>query len=195
LTHSGPLGHWKPYDEDAEPDVTVLPPWKKQKVEEAPKDEGGFPSEEVLASLEAFGGAVNRTPPFTPPVSVKVEGETSESELSSAESMDSIDFDESFQSGERSGTAAIAGGTQSTPGQLSSSPLNEESASPESSPFKLKSASPRSSEGGSGPGKVRSKIRKECKHCGTVATAAWMNGPTPDRNMCMNSSCGQYRDR
>lgn len=138
---------------------------------------------------------MNPTPPFTPPVSVKVEEETSESELSSVESMDSIEFDNSFQSGEHSGTSATADGTQSTPGQLSSSPLNEVPASPDPSPFKLKSASPSSSERGSGPGKVLSKIRKECRHCGTVATTAWMNGPTPDRNRCMNSSCGQYRDR
>jgi hypothetical protein len=154
--------------------------------------------------MEAFGGGPN--PFFSPPISIKTEDEaeaerninvvvqqdTSDSELSSAQSMESIDFDESFGS---SATQAPNHDTQSTAGQLNSSPLMEESDSPQSSPFKLESAPPSPDKGSPRPRKPLSRIRKECKHCGTVASLSWRNGPVPDRNRCMNPSCRLLRDR
>jgi len=152
--------------------------------------------------MEAFEG--ERNPLCSPPDSIKSEEEdernfgaeaqsdTSDSELSSAQSMESIEFDESFSS---SATQAVNHGTQSTAGQLGSSPLPEESPSPQSSPFKLESASPSPIKGSSRAEKTRSRVRKQCKHCGTIASMSWRNGPVPDRDRCMNPSCGLSRGR
>lgn len=148
--------------------------------------------------MEAFAGAAN-IHPFTPPVSVKVEEERSDSELSSAKSMDSSELDESFRSDvHHPATEALVEGTPSDAGQLRNTPSAGELASAEPSsepsPFKLKSASA-SPEGSSRSGKALSRVRKECMHCGTVASLAWRNGPNPGRNRCMNPRCGLYRDR
>lgn len=195
-TRTGPFGNWKPYDDDAKPEITSQPLCKKENTaEEAVEDTSQSFSEEDVARLEAFAGVGQavHTPPDTPAVSIKVEDESSDSELSSAKSMESIEFDESFSSAAHSATPARADGTHPMAGQLS--PLIPESASPAASPYKLQSVSPTSSEGSSGPGKSLSKIRKECMHCGTVATSTWMNGPTPQRNRCQNPSCNKVRDR
>ncbi|KAE9377038.1 hypothetical protein N431DRAFT_189346 [Stipitochalara longipes BDJ] len=152
--------------------------------------------------MEAFGSEMN--PLCSPPVSIKTEEEVeenidaevqqdmSDSELSSAKSMESIEFDESFSS---SATQAPNYGTQPTTEQVDSSSFMEEPDSPQSSPFKLESASPSPVKDSSTSRKPLSRIRKECKHCGTVASIAWRNGPIPDRNRCMNQSCGLLRDR
>jgi hypothetical protein len=201
-TPPGPFGNWKPYDDDAKPEAVSPPPWKKRKrveesVEELKEETDSEALDEDITRLEAFAGVgqAANTPPDTPAVSIKVKEETSDSELSSAKSMESIEFDESFSSGAHSATPAPAEGANSMADQLSSSPLIPEAASPYSSPYKLRSVSPTSSQDSSRSGKSLSKIRKECMHCGTIATADWMNGPTPQRNRCQNPSCSKPRDR
>jgi hypothetical protein len=150
--------------------------------------------DEDIGILEAFAGVGANTPPDTPAVSVKVEDQTSDSELSSAKSMESIEFDESFSSGGSPATAAP--GAISLAGQPSSNPLVPEPQSPaQSSPYKLQSISPTSSEASSDWEQTRSKVRKQCMHCGTRATDAWMRGPTSLRNKCQNPNCNKPRDR
>jgi hypothetical protein len=202
LTCTGPFGNWKPYDDDAKPEITSQPLFKREntveeELEEPIEDTSQSYSEKDIARLEAFAGVGQavHTPPDTPAVSIKAEDESSDSELSTAQSMESIEFDNSFSSAAHSATPAPADGTHPIAGQLSSSPLIPESASPQNSPYKLQSVSPTSSEGSSGPGKSLSKVRKECIHCRTVATSTWMNGPTPQRNRCQNPSCNKIRDR
>jgi hypothetical protein len=174
--------------------------YKKRKISEEPVDQPvkeEMTSDELdedISRLEAFAGIGANTPPDTPAVSIKIEEQTSESELSSAKSMESIEFDESFSSG---GPSATPGpGAISMAGQLSSNPLVPEPQSPsQSSPYKLQSISPTSSEASSERGLARSKVRKQCMHCGTRATDAWMRGPTPLRNKCQNPNCNKPRDR
>lgn len=150
--------------------------------------------DEDISRLEAFAGVGANTPPDTPAVSIKVEDQTSDSELSSAKSMESIEFDESFSSGGPLATAAP--GAISMAGQLSSNPVVPEPQSPaQSSPYKLQSISPTSSEASSEWEQTRSKVRKQCMHCGTRATDAWMRGPTSLRNKCQNPNCKKPRDR
>ena len=174
--------------------------FKKRKTSEEPVDQ---PVKEEMTSdeldedirrLEAFAGVGANTPPDTPAVSIKIEDQTSDSELSSAKSMESIEFDESFSSG--GPLATPARGAISMAGPLSSNPLVPEPQSPtHSSPYKLQSISPTSSEASSEWQQTRSKVRKQCMHCGTRATDAWMRGPTSLRNRCQNPNCNKPRDR
>jgi len=180
----GPFGNWKLYDEDADPDEPCV-------------------EDDVASRMEGFGGSMNAL--CSPPFSIKSEEEdeinitaeahqeTSDSELSSIESMDSIEFEESLGS---SASQAVNHGPQfTTATRLSSSPLPEESPSPPSSPIKLESTSPSPTRGSSRSAKALSRVRKQCKHCGTIASISWRNGPAPDRNRCMNPSCDLPRDR
>lgn len=165
----------------------------------------GRPNEEIVEvncvadRLEEFAAAMNgRSPPSTPPPSVKREEYTSDSELSSAKSMDSIEFDASFSSNANadSVTVAPAYGTQSM-AQLGSSPTIPLPATTASSQYtyEQEAVSPSPSPGSSRSQKTLSKCRKSCMHCGTVATVAWRNGPSSKRNKCQNSSCNKPRDR
>jgi hypothetical protein len=149
----------------------------------------------VADRLEAFADAMNApTPPSTPPPSNKGQAYISDSELSEAKSMESIEFDESFSSAANSVTPAPALGAQTSSARIESSPGMPVPASPGSSPCKQESISSSSSSGSSKSQRALSRTRKTCMHCGTIATLAWRNGPVSMRNRCQNSSCNKPRD-
>lgn len=206
----GPFGSWKAYDNDAKPEITSHTPYKEKPVvkpvieEEKPTKPMTYERlngeiaevNSVADRLEEFAAAmIGRSPPSTPPPSIKREDSTSDSELSEAKSMESIEFDESFSSNANCNTVAPPSGTQSMAAQLNDSPANPLPATPASSQYTQESASPSPSPGSSRSQKTLSKTRKSCMHCGTVATAAWRNGPASKRNKCQNSSCNRPRDR
>ncbi len=202
----GPFGSWKPYDIDAKPELTSQTPHeeKEKPVEEKmlyERLDGSFVAVNSVANrLEAFADAMNApTSPSTPPLPVdKRQESTSDSELSEAKSMGSIEFDESFGSAVNSVTPAPTSDTQNTPVQLDSSPTIVVSVSPAASPesrlIKQESISPTPSPGSSKSGKTLSRTRKTCMHCGTIANLAWRNGPAGKRNRCQNSDCSKPRD-
>jgi hypothetical protein len=204
---SGPFGIWKAYDNDAKPEVTSQIPYKEkpEKPAEAEEEEPMKPMtyenldgeivevNTVVDRLEEFAAAMNGgNPPSTPPPSIKREEDTSESELSDPQSMESIEFDESFSSNAKCITVAPPSSTQSMAPQLGSNPTFPMPGTPAST---QESASPSPSPSSSRSQKTLSKTRKSCVHCGTVATTAWRNGPASKRNRCQNSKCNKTRDR
>lgn len=202
----GPFGSWKAYDNDAKPEITTHTPYREKPVIEEEKPTKPMTYQRlngeivevnsVVDRLEEFvAEMMGRSPPSTSPPSIKREDSTSESELSEARSMESIEFDESFSSSANCNTVAPPSGTKSMAAQLNDSPTNPLPATPASSQYTQESASPSPSPGRSRSQKTLSKTRKSCMHCGTVATAAWRNGPASKRNKCQNSSCNKPRDR
>jgi hypothetical protein len=207
LRAPGPFGNWKPYDTDASPELTSQTRYEEKKpVEEKMLyqrlDGSLVVVNSVIDRLEAFADAMNSpTPPTTPPPAGKRQESTaSDSELSEAKSMESIEFDESFSSAGNSITPAPTFGTQPTTAELESSPTANSItpatilstqpvvpqldssptivvsvspvASPASSSYKQESISPTPSLGNSRSRKTLSRTRKTCMHCGTIADLA-----------------------
>lgn len=148
----------------------------------------------VIDHLEEFAAALNApSPPSSPPPEAKHEEYISDSELSSAKTMDSIEFDESFSSNSNTIVVDTSNRTQSMAAQHYTSPTTTMQASSESSTYN-QSVSPSPSPGSTKSHKTLSRTRMTCIHCGTTATLAWRNGPPQTRNRCMNPRCNKPRD-